>query len=904
MPHAAPPRILFIDAYDSFTNNIVSLLETRLRAEVTIIKIDDPINDFAGFLKPFTAVVAGPGPGDPRTAKDVGLYNHLWNLQRENLLPVLGICLGFQSLVLAFGGTIERLPEPRHGIIRSVASHGESMFQGVDQMETIQYHSLHASLGHNLMSTYDELWEPSSACPELQPLAWDFEIDNMRDVAPWKSLEASGRVLMAVHHMAKPFYGIQFHAESICSSGKARRVIDSWWAAARSWQRALPCTHDALKPEHGKKLGASRTETNGRARATWNCIGLKPTCQPSSAKKPVRSPESRARMNRENDQSPIVLAGDKHREKTIQVFDRVIDTGRWSTPTICDALGFGEGDSIVLDSGPNQDHELANHSIIGFVEPESLRFEYSVITSELLKIENGRKTIVCLVQHSDDVFAYLKDFLRQYRVSCKHTNIPFWGGLMGYISYEACLETIGVNKQPSNPAGKRLQRPDLSFVFVERSLVVDYAQGKTFIQSIKPDDDEWLDSSTSRLSQTACGTFSCRLHKQGLHTSESLSTPTRISLPNEALYKSQIRACQDSIRAGDSYELCLTTQATIKTVPKRNPWRLYQKLRHLNPAPFSAYIRLGTLALLSSSPERFLSWSRPKRKVTNSDWHNGKWSDKISICQFRPIKGTVKKRTGDLSHPYLTIREATELLSTTKERAENLMIVDLIRHDLHGVVGSGNVTVPKLMVVEEYATVFQLVSVIEGELVIDDSDDEEDFEDDVVDSETLSDYSDGNPSSTSQCISSKSDASHSTSARGHSRTGIDVLAASLPPGSMTGAPKLRSCQLLGQLENRHRGIYSGVVGYLDVGGGGDFSVVIRTAVRWDTDTMHKDDMDGQSTSRCGAERTKNMEEDDEDEWTIGAGGAVTSLSTEDGEWEEMLTKLRSTLRLFEDKSEW
>jgi para-aminobenzoate synthetase len=310
------------------------------------------------------------------------------------------------------------------------------------------------------------------------------------------------------------------------------------------------------------------------------------------------------------------------------------------------------------------------------------------------------------------------------------------------------------------------------------------------------------------------------------------------------------------------------------------------------------------LALLSSSPERFLSWSRPKRKITNSNWHNGKWSEKTSICQFRPIKGTVKKRTGDLSHPYLTIREATDLLSTTKERAENLMIVDLIRHDLHGVVGSGNVTVPKLMVVEEYATVFQLVSVVEGELVIDDSDDEDNVKDDVAVSETLSDCSDSNSSSTSQCVSSKSDAGHSTSAIEHSKTGIDVLAASLPPGSMTGAPKLRSCQLLGHLENRYRGIYSGVVGYMDVGGGGDFSVVIRSAVRWDKDTIHKDDMDGHSEDRCGAESTNDMDEDDEDEWTIGAGGAVTTLSTEDGEWEEMLTKLRSTLRLFEEKSEW
>lgn len=136
-------------------------------------------------------------------------------------------------------------------------------------------------------------------------------------------------------------------------------------------------------------------------------------------------------------------------------------------------------------------------------------------------------------------------------------------------------------------------------------------------------------------------------------------------------------------------------------------------------------------------------------------------------------------------------------------------------------VGSAhNIEVPKLMSVEEYETVFQLVSVIEG-----------DFE----------------------------------------RSGIPILAASLPPGSMTGAPKMRSCELLKGLEDENaRGLYSGIMGYLDVGGGGDFSVVIRSAFKWD----------------------------DEEEWRIGAGGAVTALSDPEAEWQEMLAKRENVLRAF------
>lgn len=241
-----------------------------------------------------------------------------------------------------------------------------------------------------------------------------------------------------------------------------------------------------------------------------------------------------------------------------------------------------------------------------------------------------------------------------------------------------------------------------------------------------------------------------------------------------------------------------------------------------------------------------MSWSRP----ISDDHHQSK-----SICQFRPIKGTVRKQQTRASGAtyIVTLAEATSLLSTTKERAENLMIVDLIRHDLHGVVGSGNVNVRKLMVVEEYESLFQLVSVIEGTL----------------------------ESPTTLLGTGRTSAEEKKNTE-EARTGIDVLAASLPPGSMTGAPKRRSCQLLRGIEDdQPRSVYSGVVGYMCVGGRGDFSVVIRSMFKWDVEGQ-------QDTSQDSMQ----------DEWHIGAGGAVTSLSTEEGEWEEMNTKVMSTMGLF------
>ena len=309
-----------------------------------------------------------------------------------------------------------------------------------------------------------------------------------------------------------------------------------------------------------------------------------------------------------------------------------------------------------------------------------------------------------------------------------------------------------------------------------------------------------------------------------------------IEPPHEPSYKSKILACKDLINIGESYELCLTNQAIVRQSYEAScPWSLYLALRQLNPAPFGAYLRLGPLILLSSSPERFMSWTRPNSHAAST-----------STCQFRPIKGTVQKRQvgPDGQSRTISLEEATKQLSTTKERAENLMIVDLIRHDLHGVVGSGNVTVKKLMVVEEYETMFQLVSVIEGEL----------------------------RASPEQLATNKHNTQHAA------KTGIDVLAASLPPGSMTGAPKKRSCQLLRSIEGEQpRSVYSGVVGYMSVGGGGDFSVVIRSMFSWDSGQKERD-------------------------WHIGAGGAVTTLSTEEGEWQEMWAKLQSTIRVFQNEA--
>lgn len=301
--------------------------------------------------------------------------------------------------------------------------------------------------------------------------------------------------------------------------------------------------------------------------------------------------------------------------------------------------------------------------------------------------------------------------------------------------------------------------------------------------------------------------------------------------------------------AGQSYELYLTNTNNIRTRRARIcrlsksednelSWKLYRRLIARNTAPFSAYMRLHNVHILSSSPERYISWDRQQ------------------TAQCRPIKGTVSKALGT------TAADAHNILSNSKERAENSMNVDLVRHQLHGVYGAGNVHVSQLMQVEEYETVWQFVSVVEG----------------VPSSITSRRLQAPDDSWMDNIDSASAFTSHDQNTE--QMVGFDAFTQSLPAGSMTGAPKKRSCELLRDIENGHRrGIYSGVLGYLDIGGGGDFNVVTRTAVKIDS---------------------PNPASAVEDIWTIGAGGAVTALSDPNSEYDEMLAKFSSIAAAFEE----
>lgn len=367
--------------------------------------------------------------------------------------------------------------------------------------------------------------------------------------------------------------------------------------------------------------------------------------------------------------------------------------------------------------------------------------------------------------------------LRNIDVDAPPLPFAFTGGYVGYLGYELKAEC-------GAPGKHRSPFPDACLLRVDRFLAIDHAKNTLWIVSCGEPDQE-IESRIASL--------------QDCPPPALPSAPVEFRLATErADYLRLIDACRSRIASGESYEICLTNQLRVTT--GASPLAYYEALRRQNPAPYSAFLHLDDIDIACSSPERFLR------------------IDAGGAVESRPIKGTIRR--GTTPQEDAALRAA--LASSEKNRAENLMIVDLARNDLARVCRAGTVHVPRMMQVETYATVHQLVSTIAGHLA-------------------------------------------------PGKTAIDCIRAAFPGGSMTGAPKLRTLEILDELEPEARGVYSGSIGYIGFNGAAGLNIVIRTAV------FHR----GVAS--------------------IGVGGAIVYQSQPEDEWDEMLLKAQALLGAFSSK---
>ncbi|GGN45428.1 aminodeoxychorismate synthase component I [Streptomyces fuscichromogenes] len=419
------------------------------------------------------------------------------------------------------------------------------------------------------------------------------------------------------------------------------------------------------------------------------------------------------------------------------------------TETLYRTFFESSSSSFWLDGGRTTDNP-SRFSFLGDVSgplSEVLTYRLETDTTEI-RTASGVRT------ERGSIFALLERQLAERTVTNPGFPFDFVGGYVGYFGYEMKEQTGGDRRHRSDA-------PDACWMFADRLIVVDHEEGSTYVVAVHGQAvgecsaaQTWVDATTAEIRTLPVS------RSPGITPLADRLTGVEPSFVRDrARYLADIAHCLEQLRQGESYEICLTNKLRLRA--EWSDGEFYRMLRHRNPAPYSALLRFPELTVFSSSPERFL-------KI-----HEG-------IAETKPIKGTVA-RGADFEQD---AERAARLADDAKTRAENLMIVDLVRNDLGQVCDVGTVDVTDFMAVESYATVHQLVSTVRGRLM-------------------------------------------------PGITPIECVRRCFPGGSMTGAPKHRAMQIIDRLETEARGVYSGALGYFGLAGGADLSMVIRTAVRSD-----------------------------------------------------------------------
>ncbi len=402
--------------------------------------------------------------------------------------------------------------------------------------------------------------------------------------------------------------------------------------------------------------------------------------------------------------------------------------------------------SFFLDSGMDP-HKLGRYSFIGS-NPFLVMSSRGTETTLRRGAEKSRL--------SGSPFDILSNLLEVYRLDSCPSPVPFIGGAVGYLSYD-----LGhfIERLPGT-AVDDLKLPECYFGFYDLILAFDNLRGKAYI--ISTGFPELAEEERRKRAAARLGEIKAKLAKASgpghepppINTSPSTETVKLKGGFTRPEYIKAVEKAREYITAGDIFEINLSQRFEAELCV--TPYELYQRLRQINPAPFACYLGFDEVTVVSASPERFLRLRGDR-------------------AETRPIKGTRPRGKTPKEDRALAI----ELLNSTKERAENIMIVDLERNDLGRVCRFGTVKVTELVIPEIFPTVFHLTSTVEGRLR-------------------------------------------------EGKNGIDLIKATFPGGSITGAPKIRSMEIIDELEPTKRSIYTGNIGYLSFNGDLDLNIVIRT----------------------------------------------------------------------------
>ncbi|WP_423195906.1 MULTISPECIES: anthranilate synthase component I family protein [unclassified Cupriavidus] len=375
--------------------------------------------------------------------------------------------------------------------------------------------------------------------------------------------------------------------------------------------------------------------------------------------------------------------------------------------------------------------------------------------------------------HEGNPLDFIATFEQRFKVALRPGLPRFCGGLAGYFGYDAVRyieKTLASTQKPDD-----LGLPDIQLLLCEELAVIDNLSGKLYlIVYADPHTPEAYSRARQRLRELR---MKLRQPVDVPVTSPSVQTEVYREF-DKADYLAAVHKAKEYIMAGDMMQVQIG-QRLMK--PYRDaPLSLYRALRSLNPSPYMYFYNFGDFQVVGASPEILVRQETRKigAPAANGTAANGSADTRTSrIVTIRPLAGTRPRG----NTPERDAQLATELLNDPKEIAEHVMLIDLARNDIGRIAETGSVKVTDKMVIEKYSHVQHIVSSVEGTLR-------------------------------------------------EGMSNLDVLRATFPAGTLSGAPKVRAMEIIDELEPRKRGIYGGAVGYLSFGGEMDLAIAIRTGI--------------------------------------------------------------------------
>ncbi|XP_003555434.2 aminodeoxychorismate synthase, chloroplastic [Glycine max] len=822
-------RTLLIDNYDSYTYNVYQELSIINGVPPVVIQNDDwTWEELCHYLyeeNAFDNIVISPGPGSPACPEDIGICLQLllkcWDI------PILGVCLGHQALGYVHGAQIVHASEPIHGRLSEVEHNGCQLFHDIPSGK---------NYGFKVLVRYHSLVIDSESLPEeLIPIAWtsststlpfigskDFGKFNTHEVQPDQSIfidpflakvgsgssnqfdygkTRSARVLMGIKHSTRPHYGVQFHPESV----------------ATCYGNQIFKNFREITDDYWLRFRSSFKETHAHSNA---CMQI------SSANRLYREVcRSISAENNAVDQLKKIVHADRHLEynkaemKHLEMFN-MVNTPHATTGSKCLKLKWRKFGHLAGQVGG------AKSIFCGLFGHEA----ENTFWLDSSSTEKGRARFSFMGGKGGSLWKHL-----MFRLSHQSDGSSKGGGYLSTEDSQGSAETIFLEEGFLDFLNKELQSyhygknecEGLPFDFhggyvgyIGYDLKVECGVKSNRHKSKTPDACFFFADNLVAIDHKNDDVYILAIHEESSSITQwlddteekllSLNGSVRVALEIQNSHPLTFYSCKAGLAAEKSREQYIEdVKKCLNYIKDGESYELC--LTTQIRKPIEELNSLGLyLHLRERNPAPYAAWlnfSKENLSICCSSPERFLQLDRKNILEDKPIKGTIARGATKEENELLKLK----LQFSEKDQAENLMIVDLLRNDLGRVCDPGSVHVPRLMDVESYATVHTMVSTIRGK--------------------------------------KRSDVS-----------AINCVKAAFPGGSMTGAPKLRSMELLDSIESCSRGIYSGCIGFFSYNQRFDLNIVIRTVI------IH------------------------EGEASIGAGGAIVALSNPEDEYEEMVLK--------------